>query len=207
MSNERNGTSRLWALRHGESRANQEGIIVSRPGTEAFIWAKLTELGREQAAASARANPLPADSLVVTSDFARARETAEIAAEIWGTGDPRVDTRLRERDFGSLEGSSSSLYDGVWAADTYGSPLPHGVETPAEVAFRMRNLVEELLSTHAASDIVLVAHGDVLQIAEAWLNGMEPTAHRALPHLRNAELRLLCATSTRTIDIASQSGR
>lgn len=198
MSNERNGASRLWALRHGESRANREGVIVSRPGTEAFFWAKLTELGREQAAAGARANPLAADALVITSDFARARETAEIAAEIWGTGAPRVDTRLRERDFGSLEGGSSALYDGVWAADTHGSPLPPGVETPAEVALRTRSLVEELLRAHAPSDIVLVAHGDVLQIAEAWLRGMTPTAHRTLPHLRNAELRLLTSMPARS---------
>eukprot|EP01051_Picozoa_sp_SAG22_P013234 SAG22_NODE_1458_length_4379_cov_5.524766_3_plen_282_part_00 len=40
--------------------------------------------------------------------------------------------------------------------------------------------------------VVLVAHGDVLQILQtAFEPDMEPNQHRSLPHLPNAELRLL----------------
>lgn len=205
MSNEQPGASRLWALRHGESYANQKGIIVSQPGAPAFDWAKLTEFGRKQAANTARSSSFPSDVLVVSSDFARARETAEIAASIWGAGEPHIDLRLRERDFGSLEGGPSALYECVWAADTHGGPLPAGVETATEVALRTRSLVEELSLPNSSSDIVLVAHGDVLQITQAWLNNLEPTAHRSLPHLRNAELRPLRRTRICPGDDSQQS--
>lgn len=184
---------RLWGLRHGESRANVEQIVVSRPGPRAFEWASLTDLGRQQAEETARSNRMPSDTLLITSDFARARETAQIAAEIWGTGPVRIDTRLRERDFGSLEDGPAARYDEVWAADSEDRGWPDGVETPHGVAARTRALVESLIGDPEgeASEIVLVAHGDVLQIMEAWMKGLDPSQHRSLPHLRNAELRPL----------------
>ena len=42
-----------------------------------------------------------------------------------------------------------------------------------------------------AAPVVLVAHGDVLQIALALGAGMDPHDHRDVPHLANAELREL----------------
>ena len=41
------------------------------------------------------------------------------------------------------------------------------------------------------ADVVLVAHGDVLQIALALGAGRDPHDHREVPHLGNAELREL----------------
>ncbi|WP_193071820.1 histidine phosphatase family protein [Brevibacterium sp. FME37] len=182
---------RLWALRHGESRANRDGVVVSQPGPLAFTWARLTERGRMQATRSAQATLLASNTLLVTSDFARAHETAQIAANVWGTDTPRVDIRLRERDFGSLEGGPSDRYNEVWDADSSVQVVPEGVETAEQVARRTKELVTDLLALPGSQDIVLVAHGDVLQIIQAWMRGMSPSAHRALPHLHNAELRQL----------------
>ena len=191
-----NHCNRLWGLRHGESRANVEQIVVSRPGRLAFEWASLTDRGRQQAEETARNNRMPSGSLLITSDFARAHETAQIAATAWGTRPVRIDTRLRERDFGSLEDGPAARYDEVWAADSENRGWPDGVETPQHVAARTRALIESLIDDpeNEASEIVLVAHGDVLQIMEAWLKGLDPSQHRSLPHLRNAELRLLTPT-------------
>lgn len=188
-----NHHTRLWGLRHGESRANVEQIVVSRPGPRAFEWASLTDLGRQQVEETSRVNHFPSDTLLITSDFARAYETAQIAAEAWGAHPPRIDSRLRERDFGSLEDGPAARYDEVWTADFKNGGWPDGVETPQHVAARIRALVESLIDDPEgdASEIVLVAHGDVLQIAEAWLRGHDPSQHRSLPHLLNAELRLL----------------
>lgn len=169
--------------------------MVSHPGPQAFNWAKLTDRGRAQAVSTARATELSAGTLVVTSDFARAYETARIAADIWGTNAPHIDIRLRERNFGSLEGGPSHRYDEVWAADALGASLPEGVETVHQVALRTQSLVTELLSLPGTCDIVLVAHGDVLQIAQTSIIGTSASAHRALPHLGNAELRLLLPRS------------
>lgn len=189
---------RLWGLRHGESRANVEQIVVSRPGPQAFEWASLTELGRRQVAETASLNSLPPDTLLVTSDFVRAYETAQIAADAWGTRPVCIDTRLRERDFGCLEGGPATRYDEVWSADLTNKNWPEGVETPHQVASRIRALVDSIVNEPEidTSDIVLVAHGDVLQIAEVWLKGLDPSQHRSLPHLLNAELRPLPRSRT-----------
>ncbi|WP_144935296.1 histidine phosphatase family protein [Rothia kristinae] len=56
---------------------------------------------------------------------------------------------------------------------------------------RTRSLVRELAQRHPGADVVLVAHGDVLQITQAWTAGRPPAEHRSLPHLGNAELRRL----------------
>ena len=77
--------NRYFAVRHGQSTANLESIISSDPlvGT---VTHGLTPLGREQARASAAQltellgnGVVPGDLVVVSSDFTRARETAEQA--------------------------------------------------------------------------------------------------------------------------------
>lgn len=208
----------LWVLRHGESTANVEGIIVSAPGPRALTEVGLTERGRAQARDAgrrARDAGFGPSTVVVTSDFARARETAELFAAALGAEVPRVDVRLRERSFGTADGGPSSAYDEVWAADAARVTPPFDAEPVMSVAQRVSAVLQE---NHAALDergmreehstalgervtardvhgseldapIVLVAHGDVLQIALALGAGMDPHDHRRVPHLGNAELR------------------
>lgn len=182
----------LWVLRHGESTANVEGVIVSAPGPRAFEEVGLTARGREQAAHAGRAalaDGFGAGTRVLTSDFARARETAQVFASVLGAAEPEIDERLRERRFGEHEEGPVSGYDAVWARDrTRRAPLG-GVEAVTAVAERVRAVTREAAA--AAGPVVLVAHGDVLQIALAVGAGMDPHDHRDVPHLRNAELRRL----------------
>jgi broad specificity phosphatase PhoE len=39
--------------------------------------------------------------------------------------------------------------------------------------------------------VVLVSHGDVLQILQTAFEGLDPSKHRSIPHLPTAELRQL----------------
>jgi broad specificity phosphatase PhoE len=185
----------LHVLRHGESTANVEGVIVSAPGPRALSEVGLTVLGREQARAAAetaRAQGLGADTLVITSDFARARQTAEEFAVGLGAAAPRVDERLRERGFGAHEEGPATAYDAVWERDRARAAHPDGVEPVAEVASRvLAALAAADEEVARGADVVLVAHGDVLQIALALGAGRDPHDHREVPHLGNAELRVL----------------
>jgi broad specificity phosphatase PhoE len=185
----------LHVLRHGESTANVEGVIVSAPGPRALSEVGLTVLGREQARAAAetaRAQGLGADTLVITSDFARARQTAEEFAAGLGAAAPRVDERLRERGFGAHEEGPATAYDAVWERDRARAAHPDGVEPVAEVASRvLAALAAADEEVARGADVVLVAHGDVLQIALALGAGRDPHDHREVPHLGNAELRVL----------------
>jgi probable phosphoglycerate mutase len=186
--------NRYFALRHGESEANAQGIILSDPaaGTAGY---GLTERGREQARAAASAADLAGpETLIYSSPFARARETAEIAREVLGAGPVILRDELRERFFGELEGQSNENYQKVWDRDV--SDPGHGewgVESVMSVLGRTSALVAELEQEHQGETIVLVSHGDALQIMETGFKTLNPAAHRSLPHLSPAELRELKA--------------
>lgn len=184
--------SELWVLRHGESTANVEGLIVSLPGPRALREVGLTERGREQAREAARQGAeqgLGADTIVVTSDFARALETAEEFARGIGAAAPRIDQRLRERRFGQHEEGPASAYEQVWAVDLDRGMHQDEVEQVAAVAERVLEVLREGDELARTAPVVLVAHGDILQITLAVGAGMDPHDHRDVLHLGNAELR------------------
>ncbi|MGP5258838.1 histidine phosphatase family protein [Brachybacterium paraconglomeratum] len=184
----------VLVLRHGESTANVEGRIVSVPGPRALETVGLTGRGREQARAAATdaaAQGLGPGTVVVTSDFARARQTAEEFAAGLGAGAPRVDERLRERCFGAHDEGPATAYEGIWARDRARESHEEGVEPVAEVASRVLGALRAADALAADAPVVLVAHGDVLQIALALAAGHDPHDHREVPHLGNAELRAL----------------
>lgn len=187
-------TGRIWVLRHGESTANVEGLIVSVPGPRALAEVGLTARGREQAreaAVSGLAQGLGPQTLVLSSDFARARQTAEEFAAGIGAAAPRVEKRLRERSFGRYDEGPASAYDEVWQVDRGRGVHDGEVEQVADVAARVLAVLREADDLARTAPVVLVAHGDVLQIALALGAGADPHDHRDVPHLGNAELRLL----------------
>lgn len=187
----------VHVLRHGESTANVEGVIVSLPGARALQEVGLTPRGRSQVhecAEEARAAGFDASTIVVTSDFARARETAEVFAAGLGAGAPRVDERLRERGFGVHDEGPTTAYEAVWALDAARAEQSGSVEPVESVAARVGEALraaDELAADGYGHRVVLVAHGDVLQIALALGAGRDPHEHRDQPHLVNAELRRL----------------
>ena len=183
-------------LRHGESTANVEGLIVSWPGPRALAEVGLTARGREQANEAARqglAQGLGPETIVLTSDFARALQTAEVFAAGIGADAPRVDPRLRERDFGAYDEGPADAYEAIWAIDRRRGQQRHEVEPVASVARRVLAVLHRADEFAATAPVVLVAHGDVLQIALAIGAGIDPWNHREVPHLGNAELRRLGA--------------
>lgn len=182
----------IWVLRHGESTANVEGLIVSAPGPRALIEVGLTPRGREQArdaARAAREQGLGADTLVVSSDFVRALQTAEEFASVLGADAPRRDPRLRERSFGIHDEGPANAYEQVWAVDRARGTHDDEVEPAEHVAARVGQVLREADAQAAEAPVVLVAHGDVLQIALAVGAGVDPHDHRDVPHLGNAGLR------------------
>jgi glucosyl-3-phosphoglycerate phosphatase len=99
---------------------------------------------------------------------------------------------LRERRFGHWEGSATGNYLRVWAADETDPVHADGsVEPAAAVMDRATALIEQLERRHCGRDILLVSHGDMLQILQAGFSGMDPSKHRLLPHLATAEIRPL----------------
>eukprot|EP00438_Fugacium_kawagutii_P016680 Skav223974 [mRNA] locus=scaffold1107:218347:222470:- [translate_table: standard] len=105
----------------------------------------------------------------------------------------RIATALRERRFGQLEAGPDSRYPEVWVKDKVDcSARPFGVEAAEAVQRRTSKLVARLdRELPDGADVVLVSHGDALQILQTAFLGLSPKKHRQLPHLDRAELREL----------------
>jgi probable phosphoglycerate mutase len=191
LSEARRLVNRYSVMRHGQSKANVLGVIVSSIERDRAGDYGLSAAGRDQALASARGSGLPAGTVVCASDFARARETALIVAGYLGAGDVVTSAALRERYFGEFDGGPVSGYATVWAADAAGGPPAGGAEPAGAVLERVSALIAGLEARHAGRDILLVSHGDTLQILQAGFARADPSSHRSLPHLETAEIRPL----------------
>lgn len=179
-------------MRHGQSKANEQGVIVSHVATDRGGDYGLTERGRQQARDAASRCGLGSRTLIYTSDFTRARQTAQIVRAHLAAPPVTLAPALRERCFGDWEGTTIANYATVWAADSLDpGHCDHGVEPVTAVLARAVALVARLDSEHAGRDILLVSHGDTLQILQAGLAGVDPARHRGLPHLSTAEIRRL----------------
>jgi broad specificity phosphatase PhoE len=183
--------NRYHAMRHGQSKANEAGVIVSRIETDRDGDWGLTELGRRQALETAERCGLPADTVICSSDFARARQTAEIVRGRLSAPAVALSEELRERCFGDLEGTPASNYARVWQADGADGQTGSGIESADAVLDRATALIADLERRYAGRDVLLVSHGDTLQILQAGFQRMEASAHRRLPHLDTAQIREL----------------
>src|SRR5262249_10733313 len=98
--------NKYFFVRHGRSLANEKELIVSAP-TQGITGYGLTEEGKkevERSASKAKQDGIFEGSVViVSSDFARAKETAEIIARTLGVKDILFTPLLRERSFGQWD--------------------------------------------------------------------------------------------------------
>jgi probable phosphoglycerate mutase len=153
----------LYLARHCETAWNLENR-----------WQGQTDIGLNEAGrASARdiADRLRGHGIarLVSSDLARAAQTAQIIAEVLGLGEVTLDPDLRERRFGVFEGLTRDECATRWPADweRYRSDhtlLPPGAEPDADVVPRMTRAV--LRAVSLASDHrpgLIISHGAAMR--------------------------------------------
>lgn len=182
---------RLIIVRHGESTANRDRLVLGRS-----LQVPLTELGRQQAgqAAERLARMLTDQPALLSSDATRARQTAEVIGARLGVP-VQLTEQLREQHLGDLEGRP--------VAELRPLPVPDGFhitevgwgggESIAEVHNRLRRFTTQLAArTDLPETVVLVSHGDALCVLQAVLAGR---THRevdwAADSLGLAEVRVL----------------
>ncbi len=190
-----NLSNTYYVLRHGNSLANDEELIISHPAHGVAQYG-LSEEGRRQVAstitAALRNHVLDRTTLIVASDFARTRESAEIAGTLLGTQDIILTPKLRERFFGTWEKQHHRNYQHVWDADVLdGAHKQNEVESTREVAARTISLIRDLEKAYSGRNILLVSHGDALQILQTAFERVDPARHRLLPHLETGQIRKL----------------
>lgn len=122
---------------------------------------------------------------VISSDLSRAHETARLAAGHFGH--PVIVTpTLRERNFGIYEGQELAMQDngraGLVDFDLRcpDSPVPDG-ETLTEFARRVQQALETLARDYSGKNIMVFAHGGVIDIAWRLSQNLGLDAFRAEP--------------------------
>lgn len=175
---------KLALLRHAPTRWNEAGRI------QGLSDIRLSRAGR----AAVRAWRLP-DRLYgwrrLSSPLVRALETAALA----GLGDPEIDPRLREMDWGDWEGKT---LDGLRHVDPPAMATneaagldfrPADGESPREVRDRFLDLVRDLAADDR--DTVAVTHRGVMRAALSAATGWDFTG---APPVRMPRYGLLMLT-------------
>jgi len=189
--------NRYLIIRHGESKANMAEIILSHPEEGIKEDYTLTAEGDNQVRKSIegtkREGLLDKETIIYSSPFSRCKRTAEITKEVLGTKNEIIfDDRLRERWFGTLEKQHNSNYQAVWDIDKENPKHKEfEVESAQEVQERILSLVNDLENQYSGEKILLVSHGDVLQILQTGFLNQSPGSHREIPHLKTAEIKEL----------------
>jgi len=160
----------LVLVRHGESTANAQGLLLGRTDAD------LTERGRAQAHAARQF--LGPVSGFRSSPLRRARDTAGILA---GDRPVEIDERWVEVDYGEYEGRPLTEVPAEvwrkWRSDP--GFRPTGGETLFEVGVRVRDACGALFATNGAGardpdqDVVVVSHVSPIKAAVAWALGAD----------------------------------
>jgi broad specificity phosphatase PhoE len=160
----------ITLVRHGESTWNQSRLIQGHNNA-----AKLTQIGREQAREVAETlRSLEFDQLI-TSDLARAYETASIIGDVLNLA-PVADSLLRERCFGVLEGEPSEMLDSASSGiidDVLVDPdaRPSGGESFRDVVTRAGIFLDALRDSLGSARVLVVTHGGTIRALRAYVDG------------------------------------
>ncbi len=162
--------SRLILLRHGQTEHNATNRMQGQTDTV------LSAVGRAQAAEIAPVIAAMKPDVVISSDLARAADTAAAVVALTGH-ELRTDARLRETHLGRWQDRThievDRDYPGArihWRGDARWAPP--GGESRVEVGARARAVVEELATAHTGGEPVtalLVAHGGLIAALTASL--------------------------------------
>jgi len=166
-------------IRHGQTDWNRDDRLQGSSDIP------LNDAGRAQAHEAAVLLRDGGWEVVVSSPLVRARETAEIIAADLGIELGPSYPMLVERDYGVLEGDSSS--EAVARHPNRDYP---GAETLESVVARGTEGLRQIAADYPARDTVIVCHGTIIRYTLASLAG------RRLPGIMNGS----CSTFVRDGD-------
>lgn len=176
--------NRLFAMRHGRAELNVRNILISNERKQDAEIIHLTQEGRFQVEAAARELKRQKIDVIYASPLTRTRESARIAAKILGVKTVIVDKRLREIEFGVMNGKLFAEYQAF-----FGTPLDHftkapeGGETEHDVKARVMEFVRDMNARYEGKRILIVSHASPIRIIMAALEGLSDEATAAIPDL------------------------
>jgi probable phosphoglycerate mutase len=184
--------TRILAIRHGETAWNVDtriqghlDIPLNDTGLQQARWLAQSLAGRDELHA------------VYASDLARAHVTAQTIADAAGLT-VSTHTGLRERSFGEFQGRTFAEIEAdlpehalLWRKRTPDWTPPGAGESLLVLRERVLRTVNELASRHLGEQIVMVAHGGVLDVLYRAATRLELQAPRTWLLPNTAVNRLL----------------
>jgi probable phosphoglycerate mutase len=168
-------TTLILLIRHGETAWNAERRL------QGHLDIALNAEGERQAALLGTALAGESIDLIVSSDLARARQTAQAVASVHGMA-VEVDPLLRERGYGGFEGLLYAEIEArfprefaAWQARDVDATLPPGRnvgETFRQFYARATGAILAQGRAHRGKTLALVAHGGVLECAYRLARGL-----------------------------------
>ncbi len=176
--------NRYIFVRHGESTNNK----ISTLDTEiADGTAGLTGQGKKQAEAAAKKLKAEKIEAIFTSQFARAKETAEIIGEVLGLK-VTEDKRINEYHIGpTFEGKTIQEFHDTWGDRSKRlDDAPPGGETWKNIRTRMITFLTELDAKHEGKTFVIVTHADPILVTQWALSLQSAPSITRLEDVPNA---------------------
>jgi probable phosphoglycerate mutase len=183
-------TTHFVFIRHGETDWNRQQRFQGQ------IDVPLNDIGLAQALRLGRRLATEPAEVLVASDLARARQTAEPLATAWQQG-LLLMPGFREQNFGVLEGldvpTIKQRHPDLWAdwlVHRADFALPGG-ESLRQFHQRVMAAVNELAERHAGRRVAVVTHGGVLDMLWRTAHGLPLSGLRecAIPNTGLNRLR------------------
>jgi ribonuclease H / adenosylcobalamin/alpha-ribazole phosphatase len=183
---------RLWIIRHGQSAGNVARDAASQAALDRIdlhgrdVDVPLSELGEEQARALGRwfgqAEAGERPEIMLASPYVRAMQTAQLFRDAGGC-DPRepvcADERLREKEFGILDGLTSHGIARLEPAQAEFRKLlgkfyhrAPGGESWCDVILRLRSLLDTVSLHYGGRRVAIFAHQVVVLCLRYILENM-----------------------------------
>ncbi len=184
--------TRIIAVRHGETAWNVDTRI------QGHLDIPLNETGQWQAQQLAQALAGEPIDAIYASDLQRAYATAQAVAD--ATGAPITpETGLRERSFGHFQGRTFAEIEAEMPEDARRwrkrdpEYVPEGGESLVMLRERIERTVFALAEKHPGEQVLMVAHGGVLDVLYRMATRQEIQAPRTW-QLSNAAINRLLWT-------------
>ncbi|MCR8634483.1 histidine phosphatase family protein [Paenibacillus radicis (ex Xue et al. 2023)] len=159
----------IGLIRHGTTEWNLVGRMQGQMDTD------LAEVGRLQAERLGERLKSETWDGIMSSDLIRAKQTAQTISDKTGTPIWGLDSRLRERHFGQLEGTTLDDRLNRWGEGW--RELDLGMESDEDLLARWFSFLQDLEAGHRGKKVLIVSHGGYIAPVLEHLMGKPVESH------------------------------
>lgn len=169
---------RLIIVRHGETIENLQGVCQGQmDGT-------LSANGLRQVKSTADRLQNERINIIFSSDLKRAIDTSKEIHKYHSHIPLMIDTRLRERYFGSFQGK-------IFPLNKKDQILPKDSESDAELYLRVADFYREIISKHIEQTVLIVSHGITIRMLLATIQNLPSSSIKSIEELKNSSITLI----------------